>query len=208
MSFTKRLQEFDRKYQMNHLANSSKNPKEKIAVFVDVQNLFYTAYRVLKGRIRYLNLLNLVVGSRKLYSATAYVVEGERGVESFVSCLVQYGYNVKVREKRPGYRCDQQMTVDAIEVLSKVDTVVLVTGDGDVSDLASYLFSRGVRVEVFAIETKSGGDFYSVELPDDIVFLQDDKRERGDEYEDDYVVEYDDSEDSDLIEDDSEQRDE
>jgi len=42
------------------------------------------------------------------------------------------------------------LAIDAISISEKIDVAVLVSGDGDFSDLAYHLKSRGVLVEVIS----------------------------------------------------------
>jgi len=42
------------------------------------------------------------------------------------------------------------LVIDAIRVAGNLDTVVIVSGDGDFAPLADYLRNRGKRIEVMA----------------------------------------------------------
>lgn len=47
---------------------------------------------------------------------------------------------------------DIPLTIFATQVAQKVDTIIIVSGDSDYVELVRYLKSRGVRVEIAAVE--------------------------------------------------------
>ncbi len=53
----------------------------------------------------------------------------------------------------PCYKsADIPLTIFATQVAQKVDTIIILSGDSDYVDLVHYLKSRGVRVEIAAVE--------------------------------------------------------
>jgi len=130
---------------------------QRLAVFVDVQNLFYSAKAVYKRKVDYQALLNKVVAGRQLIRATAYIVQAmEVDQSTFISVLHQTGYEVKSKElkKRPDGTAkgdwDMGIAIDSISMHDRVDVIALVSGDGDFCDLVRHLKARGVRTEVYA----------------------------------------------------------
>ena len=47
---------------------------------------------------------------------------------------------------------DVPLTIFATQIAEKVDTIIIMSGDSDYVELVSFLKSRGVRVEVAAVE--------------------------------------------------------
>ena len=47
---------------------------------------------------------------------------------------------------------DIPLTIFATQVAQKVDTIIILSGDSDYVELVRYLKSRGVRVEIAAVE--------------------------------------------------------
>ncbi len=127
----------------------------RVAVFVDVQNLFYSARDLFGGKVDFSKLLHETVRDRRLVAALAYVsVAEDVDMTSFLNVLEHLGYylRVKPQRKRPDgtHRSDWKvgMTVDALTLAPKVDVAVLVTGDGEYTELVQALKRFGVLVEV------------------------------------------------------------
>ena len=52
---------------------------------------------------------------------------------------------------------DIPLTITATQLASKVDTIIICSGDSDYVELVRYLKSRGVRVEIAAVEATTAG---------------------------------------------------
>ncbi|MFA0822435.1 MAG: NYN domain-containing protein [Methanomethylovorans sp.] len=130
---------------------------QRLAVFADVQNMFYSARNYYEKKLDFGKLLSAVVRERQLIRAVAYVVETKEIDQSgFKSVIEHIGWEVKTKQlkSRPDGSTkgdwDMGIAIDAISISTKVDTVVLVTGDGDFTALVNHLKAAGVRVEVHA----------------------------------------------------------
>jgi uncharacterized LabA/DUF88 family protein len=134
---------------------------QRVAVFVDVQNMFYGTYQVHNGRLKYGTLLEEVLRGRPLVSANAYVTITQDGKsQKFFSCLKDYGYNVKMKKDAEGVKnvgiWDVGMAVDVINlamVSNKCDVVVIVTCEGNFVDAIDYVTRNGVMVEIYGFAT-------------------------------------------------------
>lgn len=133
-----------------------KDEPERVGVFIDVQNVYYSA-RQLKGKLDFDALLHSVVGTRRQIVAKAYVVESKEIDQSgFIAMLEQRA--IEVRRKTLKVRSDGSMKGDwdmemALEILDaapRLDVIVLVSGDGDFTSLVHRLKGMGPRVEVAA----------------------------------------------------------
>ena len=141
------------------------NTDQRIAIFVDVQNMFYSAKTLHQSKLDYRKLLEAVVAGRKLVRATAYVVQkADVDQSSFLEALRRSGF--EVREKELAIRDDGsckgdwkvEIALDAITMADRLDCVCLVTGDGDFTPLADMLGQRGCRVEVVSFEQSTSND--------------------------------------------------
>jgi len=128
---------------------------QRVAILVDVQNMYYAARNLYSSKLEFSRLLSVLCRGRVLSRAIAYIVE-RPGMEQekFVEVLRRNGYEVRKKlliERSDGSQkgdWDLGIALDAIALSDKVDSIVLVTGDGDFVTLVHYLHCRGVRVEV------------------------------------------------------------
>jgi len=132
----------------------AKHKDQRIAVFIDIQNLYYSAKNLYHAKVNFAEILKVAIAGRKLVRAFAYVVRTKSGDEKpFFEALESFGIEIRVKdlqEYADGLKkadWDVGITVDAIRVSSGVDTVVLVSGDGDFIQLIEFLKNQGKRVE-------------------------------------------------------------
>lgn len=130
---------------------------QRVGLFVDVQNMFYSAKHQYNAKLNFARLLEFAERGRQLIRAIAYVVQTpDIDQSSFIQMLRDNGYEIKSKELRvrPDGSAkgdwDMGIAIDAITMADRLDTIVLVSGDGDFVDLVDCLKARGVRVEVFA----------------------------------------------------------
>jgi len=131
---------------------------QRVGVFVDVQNMFYSAKNLHRGaKLNFFKLMEKAVRGRQLIRAICYVIENpEIDQSNFLEMLKSKGYEVKKKELRVRADgsakgdWDMGIAIDAISLAEKLDIVVLVSGDGDFSDLVYHLKSRGVFVEAMS----------------------------------------------------------
>lgn len=135
-----------------------KHPAQRVGVFIDTQNLYHSAKHLYKARVNFNAILDEAVGGRTLVRAIAYVISTEGGEEkNFFEALTKMGIETKVKDlqifadgaKKADW--DVGLAVDAMKLAPKLDTVVLVTGDGDFEPLVQYLdLNEGCQVEVIS----------------------------------------------------------
>jgi uncharacterized LabA/DUF88 family protein len=141
---------------------------DKVAVFVDVQNAFYSARSAYGGKLNYSRMLEGVVGDRKLVRAIAYIVQRPNVKQSgFHEALSKIGFELKVTEVKDKNSNGKivpvkgnysiRLTIDALNIASKVDTVILISGGGEYIPLVCDLQSKGVRVEIFGFDGSTSG---------------------------------------------------
>ena len=159
-----------------------KHTNQRVAVLVDVQNLYHSAKHMFSARVNYQTLLEEVVAGRMLVRSLAYVVKaGDLAEEqAFFDALTKAGFEVKSKDlqvfaggmKKADW--DVGITVDAIKLADKLDVIVLVTGDGDYVPLVEYLKNQGRRVEVFAFGKSASAKLK--ESADEFVDLSDEPK--------------------------------
>ena len=151
---------------LRELIESSKFlEKERIALFVDSQNLYYSARMGYAAKVDYEKLLRLITGTRNLIKAYAYIVQPPEGdVKPFATSLERIGYIVKTKDVRTRANgsakanWDMGMALDILGTLDRVDTIVLASGDGDFVPLIDFVKGSNKRVEIFAFPDNTAYD--------------------------------------------------
>jgi uncharacterized LabA/DUF88 family protein len=135
----------------------SQHKEQRIGVFVDVQNMYYSAKNLYQAKVNFGKVLQTALADRKLVRAFAYVIKADVGAEKeFFGALTKIGFEVKEKELHVFYGGakkgdgDVGLCMDVVRLLPKIDTMVLVSGDGDYYDLLDYARSQGVKTEVIA----------------------------------------------------------
>lgn len=139
--------------------------KETIALFVDSQNLYYSARMGYAAKVNYEKLLRLITGTRNLIKAYAYIVQPPEGdVKPFATSLERIGYIVKTKDVRTRANgsakanWDMGMALDILGIIDRVDTIVLASGDGDFVPLVDFIKGKSKRVEIFAFPDNTAYD--------------------------------------------------
>jgi uncharacterized LabA/DUF88 family protein len=138
---------------------TSKHKEQSVAVFVDVQNMYYSAKNLYQAKVDFGRVLKEGVSGRRLIRAFAYVIKADVGAEKdFHEALNAQGFEVRSKDLQIFYGgakkgdWDVGICMDAVRLMPKMDVMVLVSGDGDYTDLIDYAKSQGVRTEVIAFE--------------------------------------------------------
>jgi len=145
------------------------NDRQRVGVFVDVQNMFYAAKDKYDARLDYTKLLDMVVGQRLLVAAIAYIVQmPDVDQTSFINFLEHNGYQIKTKDlklRMDGSAkgdWDMGIAIDIISMLNDLDVVVLASGDGDFCALLEMVKEKGCRVEVTAFPHNTSVDLQKV----------------------------------------------
>ncbi len=143
---------------------SIRNPDQRVGVFVDVQNLYYSARNIYGARVNFGEILKQAVAGRKLIRAIAYVVQADMPEEhTFFEALEKAGFEVKRKELQTfagGHQkgdWDVGIAMDIIKQMNKLDVVVLASGDGDFVPLLEYLQMTGQLTETVAFGKSCSG---------------------------------------------------
>ena len=166
--------------QPNKKRNSLKHPDQRVGVFIDVQNMYYSAKNLFGAKVNFGNIVKEATAGRKLIRAIAYVVSTESKEEQpFFDALYNVGIETKDKplqiflggEKKADW--DVGLAVDAIRFSPSLDAIVLVSGDGDYVPLVDYLRAQGKQVEVAAFGETTSGKL--IEAADDFIDLSQEK---------------------------------
>jgi len=137
---------------------------QRVGVLIDVQNLYYSAKNLYNSRVNFREILKLAVSNRNLIRAFAYVVRTKTGEEKpFFEALTKLGIETRVKDLQEFYGgqkkadWDVGIVIDAVKMAPSVDTLILVSGDGDFISLVEYLKNQGKRVEAIAFGRSASG---------------------------------------------------
>ena len=132
---------------------------KKIAIFVDVQNIYYTCRQAYGRQFNYRKLWQHISHEGDIVSATAYAIhKGDDGQLKFQDALKHIGFDVKLKpfiQRADGSAkgdWDVGITIDVMEAASEVDTVILLSGDGDFDRLMLKIYQKhGVESQVYGV---------------------------------------------------------
>ena len=132
---------------------------EKIAVFVDVQNIYYTVKERYQSHFNYTAFWNFITAGRHVKAAYGYAIDrGDDKQRQFQQILQDIGFNIKLKpyiQRRDGSTkgdWDVGITVDMLEYASEVDVIILASGDGDFDIVVRKIIDKyNARVEVFGV---------------------------------------------------------
>ena len=132
---------------------------KKVAIFVDVQNVYYTSRQTFGKNFDYNKFLLKATEGREVVTAVAYAIErGDEKQYQFQNILRAIGFDVKLKpfiQRSDGSAkgdWDVGITIDAMEYADSADVIILVSGDGDFDLLADKIREgKGKRVEVYGV---------------------------------------------------------
>jgi len=120
--------------------------------------MYYSARNLYNSKVNFAYILNQAVKGRSLIRAIAYVIKADiKEEQNFFDALSSIGYEVKAKDlqtfiggaKKGDW--DIGIAMDSIELAPKLDTIVIVSGDGDFLELIKHLkYALGCRIEVMA----------------------------------------------------------
>lgn len=142
----------------------------KVAIFVDVQNIYYTSKQVFKRNFDYNAFWARATKDRQVTKAFAYAIDrGDQKQHEFQNILRAIGFEVKLKpfiQRSDGSAkgdWDVGITIDAMEYSQDADVIVLVSGDGDFDLLVNKLrMDRGKKVEVYGVANLTANSLIQV----------------------------------------------
>jgi len=132
---------------------------KKIAVFADVQNIYYTTRQAYQKQFNYRKLWQKISAQGEIFCAYAYAIDrGDNQQQKFQEMLRHLGFEVRLKpfiQRSDGSAkgdWDVGITIDVMELAAEVDTVILLTGDGDFAILLDKVNSKfGVTTEAYGV---------------------------------------------------------
>ena len=132
---------------------------KKVALFADVQNIYYTTRQAYGRQFNYRQLWKTVSELGEITQATAYATHrGDESQQKFQDALRHIGFNVKLKpfiQRSDGSAkgdWDVGITLDVLEAAKNIDTVILLSGDGDFDSLLEKINRQyGVSTEVYGV---------------------------------------------------------
>jgi uncharacterized LabA/DUF88 family protein len=116
------------------------------AIFVDVQNIYYTTRDTFRKPFNYRDFYQSIAQEYAIEAAFAYAIDkGDPQQQKFQSALKHIGFYVKLKpyiQRQDGSTkgdWDVGITMDIIEQASKVDHIILLSGDGDFAILLEHI---------------------------------------------------------------------
>ena len=132
---------------------------EKVVIFADVQNIYYTVKQSYRRHFDYNAFWTRATAGREVVAAFAYAIDkGDKKQQEFQQILRAIGFEVKLKpyiQRSDGSAkgdWDVGITLDAIEWAEKTDVVILLSGDGDFDQLLDKIGTQyKVRTEVYGV---------------------------------------------------------
>ena len=154
-----------------------KHKEQRVGIFIDAQNLYHSGKNLYHSKVNFGQIVKDALDGRKLVRAVAYVIATEAGDENaFFDALTKMGIETKIKDlqvfssgaKKADW--DVGLAIDAVKLSPKLDSVILLTGDGDFCPLVEYLqMNQGCQVEVVSFGKSTSGKLR--EVVDDFVDL-------------------------------------
>ena len=133
----------------------------RIAIFADVQNIYYTTRQAYGRQFNYRKLWQKINAEGEIVVAHAYAIHrGDDSQQKFQSALKHIGFNVKLKpyiQRSDGSAkgdWDVGIAIDVMETAATVDKVILLSGDGDFDLLLDKVTKKyGVLAEVYGVQS-------------------------------------------------------
>tara|TARA_Y100000746_G_C15422211_1_gene414882 strand:- start:620 stop:1099 length:480 start_codon:yes stop_codon:yes gene_type:complete len=134
--------------------------REKVSIFVDVQNIYYTTKQKFNCNFNYNAFWKQATAGRILLNAFAYAIDrGDPKQLEFQNILRAIGFEVKLKPyitRKDGTSkgdWDVGITIDILKSAPDSDVIVLASGDGDFDLLLKEIKLRyNTDTEVFGVK--------------------------------------------------------
>ena len=132
---------------------------KRIAIFVDVQNIYYTTREAYGRQFNYRRLWQRISAGGEIIVATAYATQRSDDKQiKFQDALKHIGFRVKLKpyiQRSDGSAkgdWDVGITIDVLEAAKDVDRVILLSGDGDFDLLLEKIRKdHAISAEVYGV---------------------------------------------------------
>ncbi|MDA0149639.1 LabA-like NYN domain-containing protein [Vibrio sp. LaRot3] len=132
---------------------------EKVAIFVDVQNIYYTTKQKYQSNFDYNQFWYVATQGNQVELANAYAIaSNDPKQRQFHHILRGIGFDVQLKpfiQRKDGSAkgdWDVGITLDVYEAAANVDRIILLSGDGDFELLVRRIQQRfGTKVDVYGV---------------------------------------------------------
>ena len=132
----------------------------KTAIFVDVQNIYYTTRDTFKSSFNYKIFWDSIESKNEIIIANAYAIDrNDEKQQKFQHALRSIGFDVKLKPyiaRADGSTkgdWDVGITIDILDSAQQVEKIVLLSGDGDFELLVKKVIDQyGCKVDVYGVE--------------------------------------------------------
>ncbi len=126
----------------------------RVLLLADLSNLYFCIKKKYPSqKLDYFKLLQHARGHNQIYRALAYGAQNDAEANKFFECLRNFGFYVfteKPKENENKINWNVRITVDAVRILKRIDTLVISSSDADLAPLLLYAREYGVRTMVMA----------------------------------------------------------
>jgi uncharacterized LabA/DUF88 family protein len=154
-----------------------KHKAQRVGIFIDTQNIYHSAKNLYHTKANFGAILKEALNDRILVRAIAYVATTEGGEEkAFFGALEKAGIETRTKPlqifaggaKKANWDID--LAMDAVKLAPRLDTIIIISGDGDFRSLVEYLKNtHGTQVEVVSFGKSSSAKL--IEVADDFLDL-------------------------------------
>ncbi|BAU10287.1 hypothetical protein LEP3755_07710 [Leptolyngbya sp. NIES-3755] len=142
---------------------------DRVGIFIDGSNLFYAAMQ-LGLEIDYSKLLGYLAAGRRLLRAYFYtgVDPHNEKQQGFLLWMRRHGYRVVTKDliqNADGSKhanLDVEIAVDMLELAQYCNTMILLSGDGDLTYAVNTIAYRGVQVEVVSLQSMTSDSLVNI----------------------------------------------
>lgn len=143
-----------------HGTRDADGARTRLAVFIDVQNIYYTTRDTFGRQFDYRRLWAELERLGSIQHAYAYAIDrGDPKQQQFQQRLREIGFEVKLKpfiQRGDGSAkgdWDVGITIDVMEAAPEVDEIILASGDGDFALLLDHVATRhAITTRVYGVE--------------------------------------------------------
>ncbi len=156
-------------YKHSALKSVALPHEERVAIFIDGANLFYAAMH-LNLEIDYTKLLRCLTKGRQLLRAYFYtpIDNANEKQQGFLLWMRRNGYRVFTKDLvyhpdgSKKANMDVEITVDMLTLSKHCDTLILLSGDGDLAYAVNAIAYQGVQIEVVSLSSMTSESLIDV----------------------------------------------
>ena len=132
----------------------------KTAIFVDIQNIYYTTRDTFKRSFNYKRFWHKIESEDNIILANAYAIDkGDEKQKKFQYALKTIGFTVKLKpyiSRSDGSSkgdWDVGITIDILDSAEKAEKIILLSGDGDFDLLVQKVIDKyGCIVDIYGVK--------------------------------------------------------